>query len=421
MAQNMGRGNNSPVPVQVLQGQPGSVPASSLFGLPGITQWSEQRENLDGTVTTLAQGSQVDAIFASNFKQTDVVMQWQMEVTIAQTYTAGGGAFTLSPMYPFSFLGPFGLNFHNQFDTINANNGWDAALLQITRPAKWGVLQQVMDQNPAVNAYSTQTNQSTATNYTSASTSVKFTMDLMPGILFNMYYDLEEDGRLYSHKATPIKAWVSPQLMSGTNRIVTPRVRYNQGFSTSADTAPVTAAGGAPTFSGTSTLGFRRKAVYQPAGPNDTPPVFNWQYSRDFRRFSLAGVSSIDIPIPQIGQILTLLLRCWDPTLNSNVGGPIPIANFKEIDLIYGSGLFKYQDTAQRMQDRYLRQHNILLPDGVVGWDMAITDDGLITNAMALNTLTTSGCIVHIDFTGTQSATAYCIMNIEALRYVSVS
>ena len=73
------------------------------------------------------------------------------------------------------------------------------------------------------------------------------------------------------------------------------------------------------------------------------------------------------------------------------------------------------------MQDRYLRQHNILLPDGVVGWDMAITDDGLITNAMALNTLTTSGCIVHIDFTGTQSATAYCIMNIEALRYVSVS
>ena len=68
MAQNMGGGNNSPVPVQVLQGQPGSVPASSLFGLPGITQWSEQRENLDGTVTTLAQGSQVDAIFASNFK-----------------------------------------------------------------------------------------------------------------------------------------------------------------------------------------------------------------------------------------------------------------------------------------------------------------------------------------------------------------
>lgn len=408
-------------PIQAYQGQPGSVFPSSLFGLPGVTNWSEQRDNLDGTATTLSTGNQTDAQFAGNFKQTDVSFGWTMEVSVAQTYTAGGATFTNSPHFPYNIIGPVGLNFQNQFDTMNMPDGFSMALMQMIRPVKFGAIGQVMDQSLiATDAYSVQPNNITASNYTSASTTVKFTLNLTPCLLFNTYYDLEADGLLYADKATPIRAWVTPQLMAGTNRIITPRVRYNSMLSqTAADTSPITSAAGAPTFSGTGTLGFQRRVIYQPQNSNDSPPIFNWQYVRDFRRFSLSGVSAIDIAVPQVGQILSLVYSFWDPA-SGTVGAPIPIANVKEVDMLYGSGLFKFQDTPLRAQQRFYRQHQIILPEGVLCHDFAIQDDGTITNAMALNTLTTSGCTVHIDFTGTQSVSAYMYLLFDALRYVAI-
>ena len=421
-------GQNQPVPVQVLQATPGAVPASSLFGLPGVTQWTEQKENLDQTTVAQSAGSQNTANFPGNFKQTDVVFNWQMEVTNVTTTTWSAGTPVLSSRFPYNYLGPIQLNFQNQFNTINYPDGFSAAIMQAIRPSKWGYIPQFMDQTAIVNVNGTnQANQTTSSTAYALPTSgtpqtTKYTIDLVPGILFNSYYDLEEDGRLYSHKATPIKAWVTPQLMSGTNRIITPAVTMNQIIGAQGDTAALTNNGVTLTSAtGTTTLGFRRKAIYQPAGPNDTPPIFNWQYSRDFRRFSISSVSSIDIAITQIGQILALAFVMWDPTLGTGaVGGPLSITNVKECDIVYGSGLYKFQDTVQRMQDRFYRQHNLFLPDGVLVWDMAITDDGLITNSMVLNTLTTSGCILHIDFTAQTNAGAYGILLIEALRYVSV-
>lgn len=420
--------NNQPVPVQVLQGSAGSVPPSSLFGLPGITQWTEQKENNDQTTVSQSSGSQNTYNPATNFKQTDVVMNWQMEVSNATTTTWSAGTPVRSARFPYNYVGPIQLNFQNQFNSINYPDGFHAAIAQAIRPSKWGYIPQFMDQWSIKNVNGT--NQGNLTTSDSAfalpSTGVaqttNFTIDLAPGILFNSYYDLEEDGRLYSHKATPIKAWVTPQLMSGTNRVIQPAVTMNQIIGSQGDTAALTNNGVTLTSaSGTTTLGFRRKAIYQPAGINDTPPIFNWQYSRDFRRFAIGTVSSMDIAIPQIGQILSMAFVMWDPTLGTGaVGGPIPVANVKECDVIYGSGLFKNQDTAQRMQDRFSRQHGLEMPEGVLVWDWAITDDGLVTNAMVLNTLTTSGCTLHIDFTAQQNAGSYGILLLEALRYVSV-
>jgi hypothetical protein len=426
MSQAMG--NNGPVPVQVLQATPGAVPASSLFGLPGVTNWSEQKENNDGVTVAQSSGSQNTANFPANFKQTDIVVNWQMEVSNSTTTTWSAGTPVRSSRFPYSYVGPIALNMQNQFNTINYPDGFHAAIMQAIRPSKFGYLPQFMDQASIANVNGTnQSNLTTSASAYALPTSgtaqvTSFTIDLVPSILFNIYYDLEEDGRLYSHKATPIKAWVSPQLMSGTNRVIQPQVTMNQIIGSQGDTAGLTNNGVTLTSaSGTTTLGFRRKAIYQPSGQNDTPPVFNWQYSRDYRRFSLSALSSIDIPIPQVGQILSMALVMWDPTLGTgNVGGPLPLSSVKECDIVYGSGLFKYQDTPQRMQDRFYRQHNILMPEGVLVWDMGITDDGLITNAMALNTLTTSGCTLHVDFTSQTNSGAYGILLFESLRYVSV-
>lgn len=421
-------GGNGPVPVQVLQGAPGSVPPSSLFGLPGITQWSEQKENNDQTTVSQSSGSQNTANFPTNFKQTDVVMHWEMEVSNSTTTTWSAGTPVRSARFPYNYVGPIQLNFQNQFNSINYPDGFHAAIAQAIRPAKWGYIPQFMDQWSIKNANGTnQANQSTSDSAFALPTSgtpqtTNFVIDLQPGILFNSYYDLEEDGRLYSHKATPIKAWVTPQLMSGTNRVIQPAVTMNQIIGSQGDTAALTNNGVTLTSaSGTTTLGFQRKAIYQPSGINDTPPVFNWQYSRDFRRFAIGTVSSMDIAIPQIGQILSMAFVMWDPTLGTGaVGGPLPITSVKECDVIYGSGLFKNQDTAERMQRRFNRQHGLEMPEGVLVWDWALTDDGLVTNAMVLNTLTTSGCTLHIDFTGQQNAGSYGILLLEALRYVSV-
>lgn len=424
------------VPVTMLQGA-GQAGPSQLFGLPGVTNWTEQKENNDGSTATQASGSQTTVNFAANFKQTDVVMNWQMEVSNSTTTTWSAGTPVRSQRFPYNYVGPIQLNFQNQFNTVNYPDGFHAMIMQAIRPSKFGWLAQIADQFGGTNqsnvngtnwANSTTSDSAFALPTSGSAQTTNYTIDLVPGILFNAYYDLESDGLLYSHKATPIKAWVTPQLMSGTNRVILPQVTLNQIIGSQGDTAALTNNGVTLTSaSGTTTFGFRRKGIYQPANATDTPPIFNWQYSRDFRRFGLSSLSSVDIPIPQIGQILSLAFVMWDPTLGTgSVGGPIPTSatgagnNIKECDIIYGSGLFKFQDTPQRMQDRFMRQHGLKLPEGTLVWDMAQTDDGLITNAMALNTLTTSGCTLHIDFINQTNAGSYGILLIEALRYVAV-
>jgi hypothetical protein len=398
----------------------GVVPGQG-FGLPGVTQWFSQVENLDGTATTLQQSSQVNVQFATQFKQTDIVFDWEMPVTITQNYAAGGGTFTLSPHFPYNWIGPISLNFQNQFNTINMPDGFCMAILQAIRPRYYGNLPTFLYQNPVSNAYNSQPNTMTASNYTTASTSVKFTLELLPALHFDAYYDLEADGLLYWAKQTPIKAWVSPQLMAGTNRVIAPVVNFNQALSTSAaDVAPVTVSGGTPTFSGTGTLNFRRHGIYQPSGPFDTPPVFNWAYTRDYQRFGIGAQSQVSLAVPQRGQILCIALVLWDPALNGGIGGPIPIANINQINLVYGSGFYKYQDTPADMQRRLYNQHGIILPEGCLAWDMAMQQNGLISNRDALNTLITSSPTVQIMFNTTPGASAYCYMLLESLRYISI-
>lgn len=407
-------------PVTMMAGN-GAIPDGALFGLPGVTIYSEQKENNSPTATALAQGAQSTAIFSANFKQTDIVYAWRMIVSLANTYTAGGGAFTVSPYFPYNFIATLALNMQNQFDTLSYLSGIDAAIFQMIRPQKqesW--VANAIDQNSFANAYSSQGNIITATNFTQASNPITFDLDLLPGLQFDLYYDLEENGMLLSNKAQGIRTFVGPQMMAGTNRIVQPRLIFNQLFSTTAaDVAPVTASGGAPTASGTATVNFRRKITYQPQSSKDAPLLWNWQYSRQTIRGSVAGLSQATIPLPLVGQILSFYIRLWDPS-SGTVGAPIPLANITECDVQIGSGLFRYQDTPEDMQSRFLRQHGLILPAGILAWDMATDDYGRITNAYAINTLTTSGCQVVITFTGTQSATAYYVLGYEALRYVAL-
>lgn len=417
------------IPVTMMAGNSG-LPDGALFGLPGVTIYSEQKENNSPTTTTLSGTAQTTAIFNANFKQTDVVYAWRMIVQINQTTITGNVGQALSPYFPYNFLGPIALNMQNQFDTISYFNGFDAILFDALRPQKQqAFVQNFGDQNlnQGYDNYSPGTSQVSAPNagshpsaFVYNSNPIFFDIDLLPGIQFDLYYDLEENGMLMSNKAQGLRTFVGPQMMAGTNRIIQPRVTFNAaGSLTAADTSPVTYTTLPTTYTANAVLNFRRKITYQPQSSKDAPLLWNWQYSRQCVRGSIGAVASTTIPLPLVGQILMFYIRMWDPA-SGTVGAPIPLTNISECDVQIGSGLFRFQDTPEDMQSRLFRQHGLQLPDGILAWDMATLDDGRISNKDAINTLTTSGCQVTITFTGTQSASSYYVLGYEALRYVAL-
>lgn len=394
----------------------------ALFNLPGITYWSDQIENNDQIATTLAQGTQTTVQFPSNLANTDILYREMVEFTISQTITLGsGGTLTkTSEYFPYSFIGPMSLSMQNQFNTFDVPSGIDAKLFEQVRPQYPNTQgQNVWEQTPATNAYNSQVNQISAANYTSASATVKFSLDVPLGIWFDKYYDLDPDGQLRGNMG-PARAFVTPQLMSGSNRIVTPRVIFNPIAAATSDNGPyVIAFGTGGSAVASNVMGWQRKIIYQPRGASDTPILWGWQYSREAKQYSLSGRSTIDIPLPITGQLLSLYYRLYDPSAASGAGAPIAITNIKNLWLQYGSGLYKFQDTPLRAQRRYLRQHyNVLLPEGVLCHDMVVDEQGSASNQNVLNTLDTSSCKIHFDFNSAVSATAYVVIGVEALRYV---
>lgn len=397
---------------------PANSAPSSMFNLPGISRSIENKENNDGITTTPLQATQVTATGYVPMKQTDVIESWELQLTYAQTLALGAGAINVSQYFPWNVLGPGSLTMQNQFNTLQWAHGYDLALWQMIRPIRQGTNDRTYAYTtPAVSLYNQQAALVTAlAAYTTASTSLKMRYELPVAQWFDLFYPLAGDGTIVG---PGLRALVSPQYMAGTSRIVQPNIAFFPAFASTSDLGPYTTVGGAPTATGLlATQSWKRRGWYQPLGAADSPPVFNWQYTRRSTQVSLASVGSKAIPIPINGQILSLSYRFYDPTLNSGAGGPVPLANISEIDLNYGSGLYKFQDYAVDAQARLVQQHSFLPAEGVIVQDMAIDEPGRITNKDCLNTMNTSGVQAFVQNTGTFSASAYVQVLVEALTYV---
>ena len=396
--------------------QPSSVAPASMFGMPGVTRPIETKENNDGATVTLASGTSTTQTGLIPFKQTDVLYGWQLEVSHALTLTPGTGTITVGDYFPDSFLGNVQLNMQNQFSTINVASGIDLALFQLLRPMRKSDYQNALYASPAT-LYNNTTNPVTASNYTNSSTTVLRRYEIPAGLWFDQYFELDPNGNPLT--SAPLRAFVSPQYMAGTARIVTPQLTFAPLAGTTADIGPYTKTGVA-TIAATTTESWRRLGIYQPQGQADSPPVFNWQYVRKTQTFSLSGVSSSNLNIPLNGQILALYVRLYDPSANGALGAPIATTSVTECDIVYGSGLFRYQDTPVDAQARLIAQSGTLLTKGTLAWDFARDDQDNITNRYALNTMNTSGIQIQLTFSGTQSSTAYAVVGVEALQYVEL-
>jgi hypothetical protein len=413
--------NQAPPTARDLNGHP-QIPQGGLFNLPGITYWSYQLENNDQTTLTLSSSTQTVFQFPANLTNTDVLYREIIDVNLVVTQALNAGTvFAASAYNPYNYVGPVQLSMQNQFNTIDVPSGIDLKIFEQIRPEFNTLSDDYFETNPNVGLSSVpQLNQSTFSAlpaFTQAGTSIKFSLDLPMGIWFDRYFDMDPDGQL--RDMTPVRTFVTPQLMSGSNRIVTPRMFFNPILASNNDQGPWVVNAAGPTASGTVTLGWQRKIIYQPRAHTDTPMLWGWQYSRETKQYSVAGRSTADLLLPTTGQLLMVYYRFFDPSAATG-GLPIPTSQLKNIWLQYGSGLFKYQDTALRAQRRYQRQHNNYFPpaEGIIVHDLVVDEQGYTSNQNALNTLDTSSCKIHFDFTVTLSATAYVYIGVEALRFV---
>lgn len=393
-------------------------PPGSMFGLPALTLYTEQFDNNNGAVQGLSQTQATNAISLTQFTQTDVVFWWELELTITNTVTVGTSTVTTSPYFPFSFLAESKLRIQNMYDSWHPLSGIDALIWQVLRPMRGQSDFSNLGAAP-INTWQAaalpQANLDTATGYTSASTSILFTLEIPVSIFFDVYFDLAKDGTIISQ---PHRAIVSPQYMAGSARVVQPALGFAAGTSATVDNGPYNIGAGTGTFAGQVGMSFKKVGVYGNNNPATMPTVYNWQYMREARQYTLSGRAVQDILIPTYGQILSVYVRLFDPSANGGLGAPININTVTKAQLKFGSGLLRFDDTARSAQRRIMKQANVLLPQGVLAWDLALDNYNRVSNAGAMNTLTTASVLVHLEFTAALSATAYAVLGVEALTYV---
>ena len=415
---------------------PAQLPPGALFGVPGFTQSTEQRENNDGFNVTLAQTNQTDVLSQgiANFKQTDVICWWELDIAITSTYTAGTSALTSSAYFPLNFLQQTVLSVQNLFKPVEVLSGVDLAIFQVLRPMRQNPYgQNTLFTSPfgepsaLYSAWHTanigQANLIAQRNISNATTAITLSFELPASLYFDIYYHLDKNGSPVAGVQQPQRAIVSPVYMAGSARYVQPQIRYAAGTAANLDFAPVNIGAGTGTFTGSAKFAaVRRVGFYGSNDPRTLPPVMNpWQYRRMSTNFSVAGRTIVDIPLQAVsnpGQILLIFIRMWDPAANAGLGAPVSIANLTRCMIQYGSGLLRFDDTPLQAQRRIVEQHNVLLPVGCLAWDFAMDLYGRITNAYALNTLTTAGVNIHLETSVAFSTSAYIVVGTELLVVV---
>lgn len=394
------------------------------------------REGGNGEVGFLrSQGASVN-LKTQKFDQLDITRGYLMMLKLNQTYTAGGGK-TLhdSPFFPFNMVDSIGVQFESSYKTFNLP-GWLAAIFQQFRPAfsnrsGMGMLTNVYANkqsdptNDLPNSAWSQPSLLTGDDMTHATTAILIPFEIPVSMEFDLYWELDLAG---NPQAVFPRCVVSPQYMAATTRNVIPKVAMAQGFTVEdllGGAVSIATGDTTSTFVDNGSEADFYRDCWFPAPSQSTPPVHPWQYSRDFIEFPTSGQGSVPIPLDADtagqGQILSVVGMTWDPDLNSGFGGPVPLSDYAGLTLAYSSKLTIAEDTPETNQARWLANHGTLLPPGCFGWDLALTEDGKLTNENALNTLVEAGCQIRTDYNNgsAPSATSTTYVGIEILKAVN--
>ena len=415
------------------------VPVGALYGLPGYTEPVEQFENLQNVITTMQASAQSPFNPPASFQKTDIVLWWELETFYTTALTFSAGTIAYSPEGPYNLLQVPKLKLQGQYTPVECESGFDMAFFQMYRPMRQRGqrnIQDVIQTNFVASASfanslipqallaaailpASLTSPYTLTNY-------PFILEFPAGMFLDEYWDLALDGSIQPNAngmAGPQPAFVSPQYMAGGERVITPQFNIASVVAANYDQGPIaaTAALTATVQTGSVTQNARRYAIFASDNPAELPPVFNWQYRRSSKRYPIGAVTKVDIPITEYGQLLSVFVRIFDPSLGTNnVGGYYNIANVTKAQVLYGSNLPRFDDDIPAVQKRFIEQHGFLPPQGTVVWDMiASRPTEKLTNARALNTLTNANVHVHLEMSPAPGANAYAVVGTELLVPVS--
>lgn len=419
---------------------PNNAPApGQYFRWPGVGARSKfvPDSNNASVVTTLSQGSQI-AAKTIKLDNLDVVRSLLWIITYAGTWAAGSGkTLTDSPFFPANLLQELSVQFESSFQTFRLPGilaqamqsyrpgmSGPNSLAQLAQNGQWpaNLVQAIGNSGGNPNP---QTSLLLPKGVSDATTSMTLAYEVPVSMKFDRYWELNDAGQ---PAGPPIAdAIVSPMYMAANTRNVTPKLLYCPGL-TSQDLlgggVSIASTDTLSSFSGTATALLYRDAWY-PASMAASPPVYGWQYSRDYIFWPTTGQGTVNVPLVSEeqgqGQILSIIGFTWDPAGASSYGAPVPLSSYSEIDLNFSSKLPIYQDSPQTNQYRWLVKHGALLPKGFFGWDLAMTEDGKLTNEEALNTLITAGVQVVQKFNSgsAPSSTSTTYIGLEMLKAVS--
>jgi hypothetical protein len=376
-----------------------TVAGGPFTDYPGALENFSEPDTNDG-VAAVPNSLTVSTLNLVNLTGADMIRDFDVFFRIQGQLNAFTGALVASPRFPYNMVSNLSIPYQSgSLRMVNMDGHLEYVYQQIrgSNTPNWSpyVQQQPLRQT----AYGPEANLVSSATYAapvaSAAASFLFNFKVIPALFFRYFYDLDAKGNLLQYE----NVYVSPFLMSSTGRNTIPTVNLAPMFGATLDTSPFvqTAPLTTPaTWTDTGSLvWFRRNGWRQPASPAQMPPLFNWARQIFASRFSLPS-SRVRIPLPTEGQLLCIVARMWDPTLNAGQGGAIPLGNLTNLQVTYGSGIAKVNDTPQSHQDRLLRQFGWLGPAGVIIWDW-FTDGGK-SNRDAINTYNTASPQIRLDF-----------------------
>jgi hypothetical protein len=414
-----------------------AIPVGSLYGLPGVSQFFDQYDQITDVVTTLQANAMTPWQPGTYLQQTDVVMWWETEMSINTGITYSAGTVVTSPGAPANLIQNPQLKMQGQYAPVNCQSGEDMLFFQLYRPMRGRGQRNGQDMNgsePApwgFNPLAAETNY-TAAQWPQTNTSpiavanYPLTLEWPGGVYLDEYWNLAPDGTILpnaSGKVAPMRAFVSPQYMAGGDRVVVPKFSFSPTLAANLDQGPLVPSSAVTASANTGSVmtNVRRVGVYATQNPAAMPPVFNWQYSRLSQQYPVGAVTQVNLPVNiEYGQVLSCWARIFDPGASTPEGAYMAASNITACNLLYGTNLPRFNDDVNMMQKRFISQHGFVPPQGTVVWDLAATkQNDSITNARAINTLTNANVKINLQFAAAPSPEAYAVVGIELLQPVA--
>jgi hypothetical protein len=402
------------------QTQPQQPTATLLPGLFGLPQGSLPLYGHDTTIdlpVTLGPTTQVQQQL-KNVQNTDVIANYRLNVNLnvtAPTNSTTPSDVAASPFQPYSALQNATMSIQNVFNSLNSN-GIDLAIKNILWPWSRGarydaakLLTAGYPSSPESRSYGA--DGGTLPNAT-------FYYDLGPAQYFDHYYEVDlATGRAISvNGVISQRIYAGVQYMGGTTRVIVPSLTFSpilgSNINQSLYTGTATANG-----SGTATLTLDREGWFSQTSPAKMPAITNWvpQFTTSF--ITIGGAAEWVYEIPKSYQVLGLVFRFFDPGFDGPLTTIVPKATVQ-----VGSGIQLFSGSGTTVIKRMYDQFNLLgnlLPQGTYVFDFAHNHNGEITNAHAINTYVTNGCIVKFELPSGGSDQFGCYVSVYGLQYVN--